>query len=230
MGRIKTLRMALFAVIALAVAFSATSAGAALPDVHVGTGGKYPVTGEGSVGTGAKVVGTLETEIGEKLTATKVTAVAKLNELSSLLPGTLKFTGVAEKAGHLCNTAGEAEGVVAFPVEFHFVVVALTPVLLVGYLILFTELTIECNAKKLKIKVKAPTLTKLNVAIGTEVSEYKIETACTKGKQEPREYFNDEQKLTVANLLANFGLGFEKTCFVGEPVTLKFSQPFSILD
>jgi hypothetical protein len=115
MGRIKTLRMALFAVIALAVGFSATSAGAALPDVHVGTGGKYPVTGEGSVGTGAKVVGTLETEIGEKLTATKVTAVAKLNELSSLLPGILKFTGVAEKTGHFCNTAGEAEGVVAFP-------------------------------------------------------------------------------------------------------------------
>jgi hypothetical protein len=227
MDRMKTLGVALFAVFALAVAFATTAL--ALPDTHVGALGKYPVTGEGSVGTGAKVVGTLETEIGEKLTATKVTATTTLNELSPLGPGSLKFTGVAEKNGHLCNTAGEAEGVVAFTGEYHIVWISLSPTLIVGVLFLFTELTVECNAKKLKIKVKAPALPKLNVVAGSEVSEYKIETACTKGKQEPKEYFNDEGKLTAANLLANFGLGFEKACYFGEPLTLKSSQPVTFL-
>jgi hypothetical protein len=228
MGRIKTLCMALFAVLALAIAFT-TTAFAALPDIHVVGSGHYPVTGEGSVGTGAKVVGTLETEIGEKLTATKVTATAELKELSPLGPGKLKFTGVTEKTGHSCNTAGEAEGVVVFSGEYHVVILATNPVLLAGVAILFAELTVECNAKKLKIKVKSPALTKLNVAAGVEVSEYKLETACTKGKQEPKEYFNDEEKLTAANLLANFGLGFEKACYVGEPLTLKSSQPIDFL-
>jgi hypothetical protein len=227
MGRMKTLCMALFAVLALAAAFT-TTAFAELPDVHVGTGGKYPVTGEGSVGTGAKVVGTLETEIGEKLTATKVTAVAKLAELSSLGAGELKFTGVTEKNAHTCNTVGQAEGEVLFSGEYHVVYTGLTT-LTAGVLILFNELTVECNAKKLKIKVKAPALTKLNVTAGKEVSEYKLETACTKGKQEPREFYNDEGKLTVANLLANFGLGFEKACYVGEALTLKSSQPIDFL-
>jgi hypothetical protein len=227
MGRMKTLCMALFAVLALAAAFT-TTAFAELPDVHVGTGGKYPVTGEGSVGTGAKVVGTLETEIGEKLTATKVTAVAKLAELSSLGAGELKFTGVTEKNGHLCNTVGQVEGEVLFSGEYHVVYTGLTT-LTAGVLILFNELTVECNAKKLKIKVKAPALTKLNVTAGKEVSEYKLETACTKGKQEPREFYNDEGKLTVANLLANFGLGFEKACYVGEALTLKSGQPIDFL-
>jgi hypothetical protein len=227
MGRMKTLCMALFAVLALAIAFT-TTASAALPDVHLAKGEKYPVTGEGSVGTGAKVVGTLETEIGEKLTATKVTAVAELTALSSLGPGKLTFTGVTEKNGHLCNTVGQVEGEVLFGGEYHVVYTVLSP-LTAGVLILFNELTVECNAKKLKIKVKAPALTKLNVAAGAEVSEYKLETACTKGKQEPREYYSDEEKLTVANLLANFGLGFEKACYVGEPLTLKSGQPLDFL-
>jgi hypothetical protein len=230
MERMKTLCMALFAVLALAIAFT-TTASAALPDVHVGSAGKYPVTGEGSVGTGAKVVGTLETEIGERLTATKVTAFAELKELSSLGPGKLTFTGVTEKNGHLCNTVGQAEGEVLFAGEYHVVYTALGTgaALTAGILILFSELTVECNAKKLKIKVKAPALTKLNVAAGAEVTEYKLETACTKGKQEPREYYSDEEKLIVANLLANFGLGFEKACYLGEPLLIKSSQLITFL-
>jgi hypothetical protein len=228
MSRMKTLYTALFAVFTLAAAFATTSAFAALPDIHVGTGGKYPVTSEGSVGTGAKVVETFETELAEKLTATKMTATVTLKELSSLAPGELKFTGITEKNGHQCNTAGQFDGEAVFSGEYHVVYIGLSS-LTAGVLILFPEVALECNAKKLKIKVKAPVLTKLNVTAGKEVSEYKLETACTKGKQEPREYYNDEEKLTVANLLENFGLGFEKACYVGEALTLKSSQPIDFL-
>jgi hypothetical protein len=228
MSRLKTLGTALFAVFALAAAFITTSAFAALPDMHVGTGGKYPVTSEGSVGTGAKVVSTLETEIGELLMCTKVTVTETLNELSSLESGTVVGTGCTEKNGRLCNTPGQAEGEILYSGEIHIVYTSLSP-LTTEYLFLFSETTYECNAKKLKIKVKAPALTKLNVVAGKEVSEHKLETACTKGKQEPREYFNDEGKLTVANFLANFGLGFEKACNRGEPLTLKSSQPIDFL-
>jgi hypothetical protein len=227
MGHVKTLRMALFAVLALGTVFTVT-ASAALPDIHVGTGGKYPVTSEGSVGTGAKVVGRIETEIGEILTCTKVKFTATLNELTSLQPGTLVGTGCTEKNGHLCNTLGQVAGEILASGEFHIVFSGLSPIT-VGFLVLFPEPTIDCNANKLKIKIKAPILTKLNVAAGLEVSEYKLESACTKGKQEPREYYNDEEKLTVANFLANFGLGFEKACYVGEPVTLKSSQRIDFL-
>jgi hypothetical protein len=228
MTRMKTLCMALFAVLAMAVAFAATSAFAALPDVHVGTGGKYPVTGEGTVGNGTKVVGTLETEIGEKLTATKVGATAELKELSSLGPGTLTFTGVTEKNKNSCNTTGQAAGTVVFSGEYHVVYTILSP-LTAGVLILFNELVVLCNSEKLKIKVKAPALTKLNVAAGSEVEAYTLETACKAGKQEPKEYYNEEEKLTPALLLANFGLGFEKACYVGEPLTLKSSQKIDFL-
>jgi hypothetical protein len=226
MSRINT--ALLFAVLTLAAAFTTTSAFAALPDVHLGMQGHYPVASEGSVGTGARVVAMLETEIGEKLTATKVTSTTTLAELSALGSSSLKFTGITEKNGHPCNTTGEPEGAAAFSGEYHVVYMSLSP-LTAGVLILFPEVTLECNSKKLKIKVKAPALTKLNVAAGTEVTEYKLETACTKGKQEPREYYDDEEKLKVANLLENAGLGFEKACYVGEPLTFKSSQPIDFL-
>jgi hypothetical protein len=220
--------MALFGVLALFVAFAATSASAALPDVHVVEGGKYPVTGEGSVGNGTAIVGTLLTAIGEKLTTTKVTAIAKLEELSALGPGELIFTGVKEKAGFECHTATFPEGEVKFSGEYHVVYTGLTT-LTAGVLILFAEQTVVCNKEKLKIKVKAPALIKLNVVPGTSVASYKLESACTKGKQEPNEYYNEEGALTVANLLANFGLGFEKSCYFGEPLTVKSSQNIDFL-
>jgi hypothetical protein len=228
MSRIKTLCTALLAVVALGAVFAASSAFATLPDMHVGTGGTYPVTSEGTVGNGTAIVGTLETEIGEKLTSTKVTAITKLNELSSLGPAEFKVTGVKEKAGNECHTATLAEGVVQLTGEYHIVYTGLAT-LTAGMLILFPELTVLCNKEKLKIKIKAPLLTKLNVAAGAEVSEYKIETACTKGKQEPKEYYNDEEKLTIANLLGNFGLGFEKECFQGTPLPIKSSQKIDFL-
>jgi hypothetical protein len=228
MSHIKALSTTLFAGLALAIAFATTSAFAALPDIHVGTGGTYPVNGEGTIGTGAAVVGILETELGEKLTSTKVTVLSTLNELSSLGPLELKLTGFKEKAGTECHTATLGEGVVQFSGEYHVVYTGLT-ILTAGILILFPEQTVVCNKEKLKIKIKAPTLVKLTVAAGAEVTTYKLESACTKGKQEPKEYYNEEGVLTAANLLASFGLGFEKACYRGEPLTVTSNQKIDFL-
>lgn len=233
MNRMKTLCMALFAVFAMAAAFTATSALALeLPDVHVLSGETYPATGEGKVEVKEGVVGELETELGEKLTSKTVTAKAELKELSSLGPGTLTFTGVEEpKTKTLCKTTGDAEGTVLLPGEYHVVNIKETP-LTAAVLILFNELVVECNSGKLKIKVKAPALVKLEkVTSGTDVTEYGLVSNCTaKGKQELKEYFNEESKLVKGVLTANFGLGAETACErVSKELVVKSSKMLDFL-
>jgi hypothetical protein len=224
MSRTKTLCTVLFAVLALAAAFAATSAMAELPDVHILSGeeyGKEGVKGEGTLENAGVVVGTLETVLGESLTATAINVKATLKELSALGPGTLIFKGVTEpRTKTLCLTTSntKVEGEVILPGEYHVVTNAglTTPMVL----ILFEELTVECNSKKLKIKVKAPALIKLEgIKSGTDVLSYGLVANCTaKGKQELTEYVNDELKegkevvVTKAFLLANFGLGLEQAC------------------
>jgi hypothetical protein len=230
MSRAKALFTLLVATLTLTVAFSTTSAMAELPDLNVGAGGSYPVTGTGTVEEKGAVVSELETEIGEKLTATKETTTIELTKLTSLGPSTQKFTGVEEpKSKTKCKSSNTTvEGEVLFNGEYHVVRTSLAPST-AGVLFLFEELTVECNSKRLKLKIKAPALVKLNVTPGTEVTEAFLETACTKGKQEPREYYNEEGKLTAANLLANFGLGFEKACHRGKRKKITFSFSFHFL-
>jgi hypothetical protein len=215
MNRMKTLCMALFAVFALGAAFTATAAFAELPDVHVLSGETYPVTGEGTLENGGAIVAELETEIGEKLTATALKASAELKELSSLGPGTLKFNGVTEpKSKTLCHSTNTTvEGEVLFSGEYHVVNTSTSP-LTAQILILFNELLVECNGGKLKIKVRAPAIVKLEkVTSGTDVTEYGLVANCVaKAKQELKEYLNEEGKLTKGVLTANFGLGFETAC------------------
>jgi hypothetical protein len=213
MTRMKTLCTALFAVFALAAAFTATSALALeLPDVHVLSGETYPALGEGSV-EGVEV-GTLETELGEKLTSSKVTASAELLELSSLGPGALVFTGVTEpKSKTSCNTSGDVAGTVKLSGEYHVVDTSTSP-LTAAILILFKELVVECNSGKLKVKVRSPAVIKLEkVTSGTDVTEYGLVSKCIgKGKQELKTYLNDAGESIKGVLTANFGLGFESAC------------------
>jgi hypothetical protein len=212
MTRMKTLCMALFAVFALAVAFSATASAETLelPDVHVLSEETYPATGAGSV-SGVEV-GKLETELGEKLTASGVKVEAELAKLSSLGPGKLTFTGVFEPKGKSeCNGVGQAKGTVELEGEYHVVDTSTSP-LTAAILILFKELLVECG--KVKVKVRQPAVVKLNkVTSGTDVTEYGLVSTCTgKGKQELKTYLNDENVSTKAVLTANFGLGFESAC------------------
>jgi hypothetical protein len=218
MSRIKMLCAALFSMFALAAAIGATQAAATefvLPDAHTLSDAGYPVPEEGTLENGGAIVAELETAIGEKLTATSVTVKGTLTKLSGLGPATLRFTGVTEpKSKTLCKSTNvTTKGEVLFEGEYHMVTnAALTQH---GLVFLFTELTVECNEGKLKIKIKAPAELKLEGAEDmVDITSYGLVANCTaKGKQELTEYVNDAGTVvTKANLTANFGLGAEAAC------------------
>lgn len=217
MIQMKILCVAIFTIFAVAVGLSSTSALAfELPDLHILSGESYPVTNEGTIENEGAIVREIETEIGEKMTATAVTIRTELTELSSLGPDTIKFSGVKEpKTKTSCKTANTTvEGEVLSSGEYHVVDVNESP-LTVAMLLLFPELVVECNKGKLKIKTKPPVIVKVEkVNSGTDVTEYGLVVNCTpKGKQELKEYFNDEGKLVKGTLLVNFGLGNETACY-----------------
>jgi hypothetical protein len=209
----RTLKIGLTLTMALGALFLVSASPALaleLPDVHVLSGETYPASGAGEVTAEAA----LETEVGEKLSGTAVKISTELTVLSALGSDTLTFLGVAEpKSKTTCNTAGDAAGTVKVHGEYHVVDVKEAP-LTAAMLLLFPELTLECNSGKLKIKVRAPLLAKLEkVTAGTDVTEYGLVARCSgKGKQELKEYFNEEGKLTKGTLTSNFGLGFEGVC------------------
>jgi hypothetical protein len=219
MSRVRTLCTALFAVFALAAALTASQAAAefVLPDVHVLSGEEYGsgVTGEGTLENGGAIVAEFETELGEKLTATRMNVKTTLKELSSLGPATLTFEGVTEpRSKTLCLTTSntKVEGEVILPGEYHVVTNAAltTPMVL----ILFPERLAECNSKKLKISIRSPGLIKLEgVKSGTDVLSFNLVANCTaKGKQELKEFLNDSGSATKGVFLLNFGLGLETGC------------------
>jgi hypothetical protein len=89
-----------------------------------------------------------------------------------------------------------------------------TAPLTAALLTLFNELLVECNKGKVKIKVRAPALFKLEkITSGLEVNEYGLVASCSgKGKQELKTYLNDAGETVTGQLTANFGLGFETAC------------------
>ena len=230
MVRMKILCATLFAVSALAMAFAVTSALALeLPDEHVLSGDTYPATSVGEV-KGTEVAA-LETELGEKLTASSIKVQEELTELTSLGPSTFTLTGVGEpKSKTSCNTAGDAAGTVKFSGEHHITIVDVNGPLVT--LTLFKELVVECNSGKLKIKVRSPVLAKMEkITAGTDVEQYGEVAKCSgKGKQEQKQYLNDEGKATKAVLTANFGLGFETACEnVSSELVMKSSKMVDFL-
>lgn len=82
-------------------------------------------------------------------------------------------------------------------------------------LILFKELTVLCNSGKLKIKIRSPIIFKLEqVTSGADTTTFTLVALCSgKGKQQIKEYLNDEGSNTKGVLTANFGLGFETACW-----------------
>jgi hypothetical protein len=201
-----------------------------LPDAHVLSGETYPVTGEGSI-TGTEVAG-VETEIGEKLTASGVTVTGEFRELSAAGPGTLTYTGFTEpKTKTSCNTAGQPAGTVRISGEYHMVDISTAP-LTVAALLTFSEVAVECNSGKLKVKARGPILIKLEkITAGLDMTEFGAVENCTpKGKQELKEYFNDEGSKVKAVLTLNFGLGFETGCKrFSKEIVVKLSKMVDVL-
>lgn len=196
----------------LVLASTSPAFGLELPDMHVLSGESYPAVAHGTGEPAGEA--TLESELGEKLTAESGSVSAELLELSSLGPLVMNAFGVREpKTKTKCHTTGNPEGAVELSGEYHVVDTSTSP-LTAATLVLFKELVVECNSGKLKIKVRSPTVLKLEkVTSGTDVTEFGIVGKCSgKGKQELKEYLNDEGKGTKGGLTANFGLGFETTC------------------
>ncbi|HTZ85359.1 MAG TPA: hypothetical protein VMB05_01715, partial [Solirubrobacteraceae bacterium] len=163
-----------------------------LPDLHVLSGEIYPATTVGEVAE--TEVGRLETELGEKITASTVKIEAELLELGSLGPALITLTGFIEpKSKTSCNTAGDAAGTILIPGEYHVVDTSTSP-LTAALLILFKEAVFECNSGKLKLKLRGPWIVKLEkVTSGTDVTQYGLVSKCSgKGKQELKTYLNDE--------------------------------------
>jgi hypothetical protein len=214
MQPLKTVLVFLASVGALALAWASPSAAVELPDMHVLSGETYPATAKGTIENEGGVVAEFETELGEKLTATFLFISAELKELSALGPISLAFHGTLEpKSKTFCNTISQPSGTAVVSGEYHIVVTKTEP-LTAAVLILFNEATFECNSGKLKPKLRSPALIKLEkVTSGTDVTEYGLVANCVpKGKQELKEYFNEESKLAKGVLSANFGLGFETAC------------------
>lgn len=209
---------------------TASSTFATLPDVHILSGEEYPATSVGSV-TGkeaGEVIGKFETELGEKVTFKGMTYEDELLELSSLGPDSIIVNGAEEpKAKTSCNTEGSPAGTVVIPGERHATTIA------TGgghsYLLLWKGLVIICQ--KLKVMLRSPVLLHLNVTAGEDVTSYGVSAKCSgKGKQDLREYLNDEEKAVKGQPTMNFGLGFETACMeMNQELTLKSSKMIDFL-
>jgi hypothetical protein len=220
----------LLLVSALGLASASPALALELPDAHVLSGETYPVTGEGKIeGPEAAAI---ETELGEKLTANSVTVTGEFRELSSSGPGTLTYTGLSEpRSKTSCNTAGDVEGVVLISGEYHVVDTSESP-LTVAALLLFNEVVVLCNSGKLKIKARGPVVIKLEkITSGVDFTEFGAVANCSgKGKQELKEYLNDEGKKVKGVMTLNFGLGFEPACKrFSKEVVVKMNKMVDVL-
>jgi hypothetical protein len=222
----RTKRLAIIFVALAAWAILTATAASGLPSIEAAPVGSF--VAEGSV----KGTTTIETELGEKLTAEEAKVrLAITGTPSSLGQATIELAHVTEpKSKTECQTEGAPAGTVVVPGEFHVVWTSLSP-LEVAALLLFTEVVAKCNSEKLKVKVRAPVLMHLNVPFKESVLSAGLSAKCTsKGKQSVKEYFNDEGKSTKGVLTANFGLGFETACLSMEKeLTLNGDSTFEVL-
>jgi hypothetical protein len=236
MTRIKTLALALMALSVFAISTAASASATELPDISVTLEESFPVKAEA---TSLKKAGLafLETEVGSKLTAEQVKGELELTSLSALGAVKLTFVNTKEpKSGELCNTEGDAAGIVLVAGEFHVVFLAVGPPWTLHIDVLFEKpLVIKCG--KLTIKVLPPALVALHANLEKDITEFTVDAKCAKnakneiekGRQQFTEYINDAgTKLTKQLLLANFGLGFENACEQVEE-ELKFKTTKMIL-
>jgi hypothetical protein len=223
MRGLKRLGLALASMVVLGI--TATSALAALPDLHVTLESKFPVS---AVAESTKATTGLATAGGSVLTGTGVKTTITYTELSSLGKYVAVFTSVV-KGAKKCKTGTEAAGTVKIEGELHLVYAELTPKLVVAALFLVPKTTIECEG--LNVKVEGSVLGTYNGKVNSEITEFKGALLGEKGKQALTKYENDEGKVVEAVLLSEAGAGFTKSSQnVSEELTFKSAQMFEILD
>jgi hypothetical protein len=201
------------ALLALGLGLSATAS--ALPQIHLLEGESFPVAAEG--GAEGVNIAHLSTALSAPITTSKVRFSFECKELGSLCPYTVAFSG-AEIEGKHCQTKGDSEGTLLIAGnEAHLVWLALEPLALgVDFLVKKTTETCVKGAEELSLTFEGQMIAKLEgVTSGTDATSFTLNLKCTKpnnGKQEVKEYFNDEGKLVKGVLTVNLGLGQETAC------------------
>jgi hypothetical protein len=207
-----------------------TATANALPEIAVLPGETGSVTAEGTVM--GENVNRLSTALSAVIKAVKVHISIVIN-----IGGAITVTGRYESTtfeGQLCNTPGDADGVALVSAEGHFVWVrtgAEGGLALAGLFTIPGTLSLECGPltkPTLTVKVTGSVLGLIETTSGSEVTSFKMNMKCTKpnnGKQEWKEYFNDEGKKVKGVLSANLGLGAETACEeLEEPMTMVASK------
>jgi hypothetical protein len=213
MQRLKMLGLAVFVV--FVVAAVAVSSASALPTVSAlpgETAGSIVAAGSA---TGANIA-ELSTALSAPITSEKVTLETSFASGASAGTYVAKFSGVGFESQQ-CNTPGDADGVILVPGADHLTD-SPGPLMTIVFLISGT-ITIECGPlgkPSVVIKVTGGTIARLlGIVNGASVTSFKANLKCTKannGKQEVKEFINDEGKAVKAILSANLGLGAESAC------------------
>jgi hypothetical protein len=228
MQRLKMLGLTMLVVFALAAV--AVSSASALPTVTAlpgETAGNIIAT---TSATGANIA-ELSTALSAPITSEKVKLETSFASGASLGTYVADFFGVTFEKQQ-CNTPGDADGVVLASGEAHLVVAVLGASLVPAILLdLPGTLEIDCGPlgkPTLTIKITGGTLGKISVKNGEEITSFKGALKCTKannGKQELKEFINDEGAKVKRILSANLGLGAESGCEeVKEEVTLALNK------
>jgi hypothetical protein len=147
MGRLKMFGLVLLSafVVGVVTASAAAAESTPLPLIHTALPGEtYPLDLAGEVkSNGIRLLASAAGVI----TATLVSILLLVNELTALGPALIDFTG-AERLGNKCRSLGDEAGVVLVPnAAFHLVYTSLSPakVLETAALFLYTILSIDCG-------------------------------------------------------------------------------------
>jgi hypothetical protein len=205
---------------------TATSALAALPDLHIALGEEFPVTAHGE---DAAAVTTLSSAGGSVLTGKGVDLLVEWKELSSLGTFDSNFTNVVMKTKK-CKSGTDVAGTVLVKGPVHLVFVQLTPKLVVGVLYLFEPIEISCEG--VKIKCKGSVLGTYEGELNKDITKFSGSVLGSKGVQEKTKYWNQEGTAEVEDepLLCDPGTGFVKSAQnIDLPLTLTANKMIEIL-
>jgi hypothetical protein len=191
-----------------AVALTASSSFAQLPDISVALGGTYPLHLEVTL---LNVRTEVQTEGASALKGSGLLLLELTEQLTSLGSFEVLFTSVLNpSSGASCisenGTTKDASGLVLTLGTFHVVVVP--PHGSLGILFLVQPLKVICGG--VTVHVRGSMLSSSN-ATGTEGTEYSAVTGVfkgTEGKPEVTEYLNDGGTIVNARLELDFGSEF----------------------
>jgi hypothetical protein len=224
----------LIAFVAFALGSGLTvSASAALPEIHMELGESFPLAAEGvAKGEGAA---SLSTALAMPIIATEAKLLLVCEKLGSSCPYSIHLQG-AKFEGKECSTAGDNASVILIAKnEIHFVSTSFFSLDLDGdFLIGLQTVTCTKGAELLKITIEGDTVGRIEgVKDMEQVKTFILRLKCTKpnnGKQEIKEYLNDEGKLVKGTLRMNLGLGNETGCEeIKEPLTVTAFKMFAFL-